>query len=242
MKHALLVLAACGNAEPKQAPTSIDKPREAIARSWPVKGAPALPPELADLAWPPSMDDIAAKLPQLATDDGIAIESGRAFAIAVPSYYPRIWLSSDIDQMTLEAAWGPLARDREGQALWFAPNLRVRFDAQHPTPRFGRGIELSSYVSTLDRVENLPELVDAEMIPPGEWDRVPIKVTVVGKQLRFMTGVDAAPVDEAAVRARLDAQYGAPVEEAGRWSYAKGLVTLRRVDESARVEITYLAP
>ena len=150
---------------------------------------------------------------------------GRAFFVDLPSYFPRVWIQTDVDLMTLERAWGPLARDHAGSPLWWNPTARVRarFDAAHPTPSMGRGLELAPYEPLLPRLAKL-ETFQPGRIPPGEWDQLPILVISVDGGVRFTVRVDGPPVDEAAVRAALDGKRA----------------SVRRVELFPALEITYL--
>jgi hypothetical protein len=151
-----------------------------------------------------------------------------------------------VDLLVLEAAWGKLARDHTGYAVWWNPatRTRARFDVPNPTPSRGRGLELAPYAPTLDRVANLDELAIAgtPSIPPGEWDPGPVIVAITGKQLRLTVRVDGPPVDEAAVLAKLRELWGEPLVEGERWWFGKGRLVARRVDQVPAVEITYQTP
>jgi hypothetical protein len=146
----------------------------------------------------------------------------------------------------LEAAWGKLARDHAGYAVWWNPatKLRAREGVPNPTPSHGRGLELAPYASTLDRIANLDELVisGAPSVPPGEWDPAPVIVAINGKQLRLTVRVDAPPVDDVAVLAKLREIWGEPVTEGARWWFGKGRLVVRRVDQVPAFEITYTTP
>ena len=125
----------------------------------------------------------------------------------------------------------------------FASGGVARFDVPHPTPSKGRGLEIAPYTPLLDRVANLDELMieGKSVVPPGEWDPLPITIAIDGKRLRFTTRVDAPPVDEAAVLAKLREIWGEPMLLVDGAAYGKGRVLVRRI-EPQRVEITYVAP
>ena len=155
-------------------------------------------------------------------------------------------LVTGVDLLALEGAWGKLARDHAGYAVWWNPtaHVRAREGVPHPTPSRGRGLELAPYVSTLDRVANLEELaiLGAPSIPPGEWDPGPVIVAITENQLRLTVRVDGPPVDEAAVLAKLREIWGEPATDSGRWFFGKGRLVARRVDQVPALEITYVTP
>jgi hypothetical protein len=241
MKRALLVLVACGKpAEPPPKPVVVARD---AARAWPVAPAPTLPPDLA-ISWPTTFDEVRA------IEDGEPLAGGlTAYGVTIPSGFPRVFVTN-VDLLTLESAWGKLARDDAGYAVWWNPaeHVRARFDVPNPTPSRGRGLELAPYVSTIDRVANLDELAIAGLpaVPPGEWDPGPVVVSITeanpGKRVRFTVRVDGPPVDEQAVLAKLREIYGEPLAIDDRWTYGKGRVVVRHVEQVPAVEITYLSP
>ena len=166
------------------------------------------------------------------------------YGVTNPTSYPRLFVTG-VDLATLEAAWGKLARDHTGYATWWNPRakLRAREGVPHPTPSKGRGLEIAPYTPLLDRVANLDELVidGKSVVAPGEWDPLPITIAIDGKRLRFTTRVDAPPVDEAAVLAKLREIWGEPTLLVDGAAYGNGRVLVRRI-EPQRVEITYVAP
>jgi len=248
MKRALhaVALVACGKSAPEPAPSPPPKPITSdAARAWPSAPAPTLPPELAALPWPPSLEDVRA------FDAGVPAAGGTAYGVTIPTSFPRVFVKSELDLLALEAAWGKLARDHAQYAVWWNPaaHLRARHDVPHPTPSLGRGLELAPYVSTIDRIANIDEMIldvnaGTIYVPPGEWDPAPVAVTVTdakpGRRVRFTVRVDGPPVDEAAVLAKLREIYGVPTEASGTWTF--GRVTARRVALLPAVEITYLPP
>jgi hypothetical protein len=180
-------------------------------------------------------------------EDGEPLAGGlTAYGVTIPSAYPRVFVTS-VDLLTLESAWGKLARDHSGYAVWWNPaaHVRARFDVPNPTPSRGRGLELAPYVSTIDRIANLDELVIAGLptVPPGEWDPGPVAVSITdAKRVRFTVRVDGPPVDESAVLAKLREIYGEPVADSGRWFFGKGRLVVRLVDQAPALEITYTSP
>ena len=213
------------------------------ALAWPTAPAPTLPPGL-DLAWPPTADDVKP------FEDGVALGTLTIYSVMIPSSFPRVFVKSKLDLRALEAAWGTLARDHAGYAVWWNPALgiRARFDVPNPTPRIGRGLELAPYVSTIDRIANYEEMVldtaaGRVTVPPGEWDPAPVIVTVdttAVRRVQFTVRVDGPPVDEAAVIAKLDEIWGVHTVVGNAWTYAKGRVTVRRVETLPALELSFL--
>lgn len=186
-----------------------------------------------------------------AFEDGVPIAGGTAYGVAIPTTFPRVFVAAGLDLLALERAWGTLSRDHAQYAVWWNPaaKLRARHDVPHPTPSRGRGLELAPYVSTIDRIANIDELLldvaaGTIHVPPGEWDPVPVAVVVTAspRRARFTVRVDGPPVDEAAVLAKLREIYGEPTGGDGLWTYAGGRLTARRVETVPAVELVYLTP
>ena len=172
-----------------------------------------------------------------------------AYGVTIPTAFPRVFVTG-VDLLMLESAWGKLARDHAGYAVWWNPaaHVRARFDVPNPTPSRGRGLELAPYVSTIDRIANIDELAIAGLpaVPPGEWDPGPVVVSISeanpGKRVRFTVRVDGPPVDERAVIAKLREIYGEPLAGDDLFTFGKGRLIVRHVEQVPAVEITYLSP
>src|SRR5215204_6028516 len=136
MKRVLVVLAACGrSSEPAPPPPSATQIVTDASRVWPLAPAPTLPPEL-EIAWPPTYDEV------LALEAGVPLANDRiAYGSTIPSTFPRVFVTN-VDLMTLESAWGTLARDHSHYAVWWNADahMRARFDVPNPTPSKGRGL------------------------------------------------------------------------------------------------------